>query len=67
MNDRRPPEQAAADLDAGLCAHCVHVKIIVSARGTRFYLCRKSEHDPSFPRYPRIPVLECRGYERATA
>jgi hypothetical protein len=26
-------------------------------------MCERSLTDPSFPRYPRLPVLECRGYE----
>jgi hypothetical protein len=29
----------------------------------RFYLCRRSADDPSFPRYPRLPVVACRGFE----
>jgi len=27
-------------------------------------MCELSLTDRSFPRYPRLPVLECRGYER---
>jgi hypothetical protein len=49
---------------AGLCAACVHMRKIVSDRGSAFYLCQLSKVDPSFPKYPRLPVLECRGYER---
>jgi hypothetical protein len=26
-------------------------------------MCERSLTDPSFPRYPRLPVLTCRGYE----
>jgi hypothetical protein len=47
----------------GLCAHCKHVRRITSDRGSRFYLCRRSATDPSFPKYPRLPVVQCRGYE----
>jgi|SRR5215469_15672551 len=47
----------------GLCAHCTHVRRITSDRGSRFYLCRRSATDPSFPKYPRLPVVQCRGYE----
>jgi hypothetical protein len=61
MNDRDVPRQAE-DERAGLCARCTHVQIVVSARGSRFYLCRMSLVDPSFPRYPQIPVLACRGF-----
>jgi hypothetical protein len=34
-------------------------------RGKRaiFWMCQRSLTDPSFPRYPRLPVLQCRGYE----
>jgi hypothetical protein len=27
-------------------------------------MCERSLTDRSFPRYPRLPMLECRGYER---
>lgn len=36
---------------------------IVSDRGSVFFLCQLSKADPSFPKYPRLPVLQCRGYE----
>jgi hypothetical protein len=57
MNDSRAEEQ-----DAGLCARCVHAQIIRSDRGSRFYLCRLSAVDPRYPKYPRLPVLECAGH-----
>ena len=47
---------------AGKCADCSYSKEIFSARGSLFYLCELSERDPSFPKYPRLPVLECAGY-----
>jgi hypothetical protein len=62
MNDRRQPEQVGAD-EIGLCRACTHAQVVVSARGSRFYLCRLSAADPAFPRYPRLPVLTCRGFE----
>ena len=33
-----------------------------SDRGSVFYLCQLSATDPSFPKYPRLPVLQCVGY-----
>jgi len=47
----------------GLCATCRHGHWIVSGRGSRFLRCQKSFEDPSFPRYPQLPVLACDGYE----
>jgi hypothetical protein len=41
----------------------VHMLRVTSDRGSVFYLCQLSKTDPSFPKYPRLPVLECRGYE----
>jgi hypothetical protein len=56
------PSLAAADR-IGLCATCVHVQRVVSSKGAAFYLCRKSETDDRFPRYPALPVRRCAGYE----
>jgi hypothetical protein len=58
MNDPRALRQA----EPGLCSRCVHVQLITNARGSVFYLCRLSSIDPTFPRYPRIPVLQCSGF-----
>ncbi len=49
---------------AGLCDTCVHQRIVRNRRGSRFSLCERSRDDPSYPRYPRLPVVDCRGYER---
>ena len=54
-------------MSAGLCASCVHARRIESARGGVFWLCRKSEEDPRFPKYPRLPVRECPGFAAAPA
>ena len=34
-----------------------------NTRGSVFSLCRRSRDDPTYPRYPRLPVLACRGHE----
>jgi hypothetical protein len=47
----------------GLCSVCRHVKITGNRRGSRFYLCGRSAADPSFRRYPGLPVLACGGFE----
>jgi hypothetical protein len=48
----------------GLCADCLHARRVESARGSVFFLCRRSADDPSFPKYPRLPVIACPGYEQ---
>ena len=48
---------------AGLCADCRYMRLITSDRGAAFYLCQRSASDKSFPKYPRLPVIQCRGYE----
>lgn len=52
---------------AGLCATCAHQRLIHNTRGSTFSLCERSRTDPSFPRYPRLPVRECRGWEQRGA
>jgi hypothetical protein len=59
-NLRRDPEHA------GLCADCRFVRRMKSDRGSTFYFCERSASDPAFPKYPRLPVLRCAGYERAS-
>jgi hypothetical protein len=50
-------------MGVGLCESCVHVRIVRSDRGSLFYRCGLSDTDPRFPKYPRLPVLSCPGYE----
>ncbi len=47
----------------GLCADCRYMQRIESARGSTFYLCKRSATDHEFPKYPRLPVIQCRGHE----
>ena len=59
---------AAGDARAwGLCARCVHHRVVATDRGSRFVQCARARTDPSFPRYPRVPVVSCRGYAPAAA
>jgi hypothetical protein len=48
---------------AGLCDRCKHQQEVRNTRGSIFSLCLRSREDPAYPRYPRLPVLACRGYE----
>ena len=50
-------------IEVGLCASCVHARRIRSGKGSVFWLCRRSEKEPQYPRYPALPVLACPGYE----
>lgn len=47
---------------AGLCATCRHMRPVRSRSGSLFRLCLLSREDPRFPRYPKLPVLQCSGY-----
>jgi hypothetical protein len=46
----------------GLCADCEHAQRVQSSHQSTFYLCQRSATDPSFPKYPRLPVIACDGY-----
>jgi hypothetical protein len=63
MAQEHPRRQAAPAYPAGLCDTCRHVRRITSDRGSVFYQCRLAQVDPRFPRYPRLPVRACDGYE----
>jgi hypothetical protein len=49
-------------LDAGLCETCLHMRLVRSAKGSVFRQCQLSFEDARFPKYPRLPVLECSGW-----
>ena len=48
---------------AGLCDSCAHQRVVKTTRGSSFSLCERSKTQPEYPKYPRLPVRECRGYE----
>lgn len=50
-------------INVGLCAGCAHVQVMRSDRGSVFYRCQRSDTDARFPKYPRLPVVRCEGYE----
>lgn len=54
---------ADAGVAAGLCETCRHARALAS-RSSVFLRCALAETDPRFPRYPRLPIVACRGYER---
>jgi hypothetical protein len=55
------------ELKLGLCASCVHARLITSDKGSTFLQCSLSFSDPGFAKYPRLPVRVCSGWrERAT-
>ncbi len=49
--------------NSGLCDTCLHQRLVPNTRGSVFSLCERSRSDPSFPRYPRLPVSACPGHE----
>lgn len=49
--------------NAGLCNLCRHQQEVRSGRGSVFSLCRRARSDPAYPKYPRIPVARCPGFE----
>jgi hypothetical protein len=51
----------------GLCGQCLHRKEIASDRGSIFTMCLRSFREPEYPKYPRLPVLSCAGFEKAIA
>jgi hypothetical protein len=50
-------------VQAGLCDACAHARLVTSGRGSEFLLCERSRTDARYPRYPRLPVVVCAGYE----
>jgi hypothetical protein len=47
----------------GLCDSCRHQRLVRSGRGSLFTMCLLSKSDPTFPKYPRVPVTACDGHD----
>jgi len=58
------PKPSKTPLAAGLCADCQHAGSIKSDRGSVFLRCELALADSRFPKYPRLPVLACSGYQQ---
>ena len=56
-------ESAPSPPREGLCASCVHARRVTNDRGSVFVRCAYATQDPSFPKYPRLPMLACHAYE----
>jgi hypothetical protein len=51
---------------AGLCGGCRHARLNQTRRGPVYLRCLLAGTDEAYPRYPRLPVLRCAGYQPAT-
>ena len=49
--------------EVGLCAECRYAAAQGNARASVFWRCLRAESDRSYPRYPPLPVENCRGFE----
>ena len=49
---------------AGLCDSCAHQKIVNERARQRVLDVPPAPTDDRFPKYPRLPVERCPGYER---
>jgi len=50
---------------AGLCAACRHARRVTSPKLSTFVRCDLNATDPRFPKYPRLPVARCEGFQPA--
>ncbi len=49
-------------VEPGLCGTCRMARRIATARGSTFFYCTRSDADPAYDKYPRLPVLHCAGH-----
>jgi len=49
---------------AGLCDGCAHRRLVSNTRGSQFVMCERGlRGEAGYAKYPRLPVLECAGFE----
>ena len=47
----------------GLCGSCSYGRRVQGRRGAIFWRCQRSVTDAAYPKYPPLPMLQCRGFE----
>jgi hypothetical protein len=47
-----------------LCETCGRMREVVTPKGSRFLLCRLSQTDAAYPKYPPQPVARYEGYRK---
>lgn len=53
-----------SDSRVGLCLTCTHSRAIKHPHGgDPYWRCGLADTNNRFPKYPRLPVLQCIGYE----
>ena len=52
-------------MDQSICEACSHMKEVTSGTGSRFLLCKLSQTDRRFQKYPPQPVIRCEGFEES--
>jgi hypothetical protein len=57
-----PPDLDAETRRVGLCVGCARARLLVSAKGSRFYRCEHAARDSTFAAYPPLPVRSCTAY-----
>ena len=45
----------------GDCFGCAHVKTLETKSKSAIFMCGRAEKEPSYPRYPALPLLNCPG------
>jgi len=50
----------------GLCERCQNAHRITSGKGSVFWRCREHDRDPSWRKYPQLPVLDCSRFIEST-
>jgi uncharacterized protein len=55
------PAPIGAPDPVGLCRDCRFAREVPATKAT-YWLCERSVDDPSFPKYPRLPIRACRGF-----
>ena len=48
--------------EIGLCLDCEYARHVEAKENSVYFLCERSLTDPTFPKYPRLPVRQCLGY-----
>lgn len=53
------------DPSIGLCGLCIYHSLIRNSKGVQYHLCAYSKKNEIFPKYPKLPILNCPAFHSA--
>lgn len=64
MDSSGQKPESKPKINPGLCGTCASMRDVVNENGHHYFLCNLSKMDVRYPKYPKLPMVNCDGYKK---